>query len=133
PEDIALDAGVEGHDPEPGIGRGPIAPAQIPVALAPAMRRRDAHLADKIAPGEPGQGPRSIREAPRVGLGGRDDAFLRAAVAQMPRERAGVDALYAHDAVLAHVGVERHPAPPVRGVGAGLLHDEATESPPPRL
>src|SRR4030095_12369412 len=46
---------------------------------------------------------------------------------------AGVDALDAHDAMLAQVVVERHPGPPTRRERAGFLDDEAGQPGPARL
>jgi hypothetical protein len=90
-----------------------------------------AHLAHQIAADQSGQRARLFHETSRIGLHGGDDAFLRALVAQMAREGTCVDALDAHDAVLAHVGLDGHLTPPARGIAARLLDDEAVDPRPP--
>src|SRR5213593_534457 len=130
-QDIPLDPGVEGDHLEAGDGRLRVAPGEIPFPFAPAVALGHAHLAHEISADQAGQHARPLHETSRVGLHGGDDAFPRAPVAQMAREGTRVDALDAHDAVLAHVGLHGYLTPPARGIAARLLDDEAVDPRPP--
>src|SRR5712692_741523 len=133
PKDIPLDPGVVGDDSEARRGRPRIASRDVPAAFGPAMGRVHRHFTDEVAADEAGQRTGLLGQSRGVDFDRGNHAFLSAVIAQMPRERARVYALDAHDALLAHVVFDGHPAAPVGGIRAGLLHDEAIDPGPPRL
>ncbi len=92
-----------------------------------------ADLAHEIAAGQTRQCPRALHDGRRVRGHRRDDALLRAVVPEMARQRPGVYALDADDAVLSHVVLDRHAPAPARRVRAGFLDDEAVDPRPSRL
>ena len=99
-------------------------------ALRPLIGLGAGHFPDQVAANDAGGFPRLPGYPRRVEVAVRDQALLGAVVAEVRGEGARVDALDAHDAVLTEVLIQGLPAPPVAGIGAGFLDDEAGQ---PRL
>jgi len=66
-------------------------------------------------------------------IGGRDDAFLRALVPDVPREGPRVDALDPDDAALPQISLQGLRRSPIAGHDAPLLDDEAFDEGAPGL
>src|SRR6266849_11131246 len=132
-QDVSLDPRVIGHDPEARGGRPRVAAGDVPAALRPAVGRLHRDLADEIATDEARERAGPVGQSRGVDLDRGDHAFLGAVIAQKPRERARVDALDPHDALLAHEIFDGDASAPVGGIRAGLFHDEAVDPGPLRL
>ena len=115
-----LDAEVEGGDGEPlrpdrgddiGLPRG--------------------DLLGELGSGHLGLGADPLQQRVRVGLGGGDPDPHRPALAQVPGQRAGVDAGDADHALRLQLVVEAAPRPPVAG-DPGRVADDVAGHPDPR-
>src|SRR5207237_5131885 len=83
-----------------------IAAREIPRALTPRERRVDRDLAHEVSADQTRQRPRAFLDLRDVVTPRIHDAVLRAVIAEMPRERARVDALDADDPVRLEIGIE---------------------------
>src|SRR2546428_2464318 len=132
-QDVELDAGVERDDVESRGRRPAIALGDIPLARLPRERLRRGHLGHEVAAHQPRQRARLLAQAVDVQIGGGDDPVLRALIAQVPRERARIDALQPDEGVRSQIFVEAHAAAPRRGADGGFLHDQPVRPRPVRL
>ncbi len=80
-------------------------------------------LGGQLGAGHLGRGPDPLQQRARVGLDRGDADAHRAALAQVPGQRAGVDAGDADDALLAQLVVERALRAPVRRAAGGVADD----------
>src|SRR5439155_3706735 len=98
---------------------------QLPRTFRPLVRLGTRDVAHEVAPDQTRRRLGAPDETLRIEIDARDDRLLGPAVAEVPHERAGIDALDAGNAVPREVGAEALLRAPARGSLAVLAHDEA--------
>src|SRR5207247_9172633 len=92
-QDVELDPGVVGDDPEARGRLACVTAAQVPRAFAPHERRIAGDLADQVPAHEPGQRAGLLDQPGFVDVTGRDQAVLGAPVTEVTCQPSSADPL----------------------------------------
>jgi hypothetical protein len=134
-QDVALDAVVVGNDERArGVRpRGTVATRERPVRLRPVVRLATGDLLHQVAADQAGGRLGLGDDARGIGVGCGQHRLLRATLANVPHQGAGIDPLDGGDVVGDEVVAQALARAPVARLRPVLLDDEPLQERTPRL